>query len=75
MKTATDFNIKNIIDKKQAIYILTDEDGMKTLERIKAPIILEKMYYDYPVTQLTFKFLNPVTRPETLRKYFMLKVN
>ncbi len=75
VRTSTEFSIKNIINQKKQIYIITDIEGLSFLFKEKAKISDIKIYYDYPITRLTLKFLNPSTRFQTLRKIFMLKIN
>jgi len=75
VRTSNEDSIKNFIDQKTRVYILTDEDGLKFLSHKHATISERKVYMDYPVTRLTYQFLNPSTRSLCLEKLFLIKLN
>jgi hypothetical protein len=75
VKTSTEDTLKNIIEQKRKVYIITNDEGLSYLSKAQAEISELKVYTDYPVTRLSLKFLNPSTRLQCLRKYYLLKLN
>jgi 4-amino-4-deoxy-L-arabinose transferase-like glycosyltransferase len=74
VKTSTEDTIKNIIEQKRKVYIITNDEGLSYLSKAQSEISELKVYTDYPVTRLSLKFLNPSTRLQSLRKYYLLKL-
>ncbi len=75
VRPSNDYTIKNIIEKKKKAYIITNDEGMRNLINVKARLSDIRIYYNYPVTRLTLKFLNVNTRFKTLSHYFLVKIN
>lgn len=75
VKTLPTDSVRNFIEGKKKVYVITDAEGLNFLRKEKADITEMKAYNDYPVTKLTIEFLNPVSRTQSLRKYFLIKMN
>ncbi len=65
--------IKRLTELKEEFWVITNERGLKDLEEISASPYPVKEFDNYRVQILTWKFLNPDTRRESLEKLYLLK--
>jgi 4-amino-4-deoxy-L-arabinose transferase-like glycosyltransferase len=65
-KTPADFDANDII--------ATNSEGYKQLLAQGRKVKVEKMFFDYSVSLLSWKFLNPDTRTEQLKVYYLVSV-
>lgn len=65
--------IKRLTELKEEFWVITNERGLKDLEDISASPNPVKKFDNYRVQILTWKFLNPDTRKESVEKLYLLK--
>ena len=61
------------LNKGVTYYCLTSQKGMEKIKGLYS-FKLIKAYDFYPVTKVTFKFLNPATRPGVLEKRYLVEI-
>jgi len=66
--------IKRLTELKEEFWVITNDRGLKELEEISASPHPVKEFDNYRVQILTWKFLSPDTRRESLEKLYLLKL-
>ncbi|MCY7409558.1 MAG: glycosyltransferase family 39 protein [Chitinophagales bacterium] len=66
--------IRKYKSEGKSIWVVGDEEVLKMAERNHLKI--QKIYFadDYHITTLTLKFLDPQSRPQTLRKIYLIQI-
>lgn len=66
--------IKRLTELKEQFWVITNERGLKELRAVSVSSDPVKVFDNYRVQILTWKFLNPDTRRESLNKVYLLKL-
>jgi hypothetical protein len=81
MWRSLDFYAKGIIGQKDSLneistgdYILTNEKNLSVMKEKGKEFMLLYSGYDYPVSRLSLKFINPEKRKTLLEKFALIKI-
>lgn len=71
-------NVQELLEWKEKIpkdlWVFTDEAGILALERQGLVPAEQFEFKDFPITTLTYEFLNPATRESTLDSYYLIRL-
>ena len=71
-------NVQELLEWKEKtpkdLWVFTDEAGILALERQGLVPAEQFEFKDFPITTLTYEFLNPATRESTLDSYYLIRL-
>src|SRR4029079_8849188 len=64
----------SVLQQDHPVWVLTDRSSLPQLKKRNLPVLEQYTHHDYNIGTMSFKFVNPITRKQTLDTLFLIKV-
>lgn len=64
----------SVLQRNEPVWVLIDRNSLPQLKEKQLPVLEQYVHYDYNIGTMSWKFINPDTRKQTLDSLFLIRI-